>query len=58
MHWYLAKPQTIVAGGPVGAVSPPGGLGQCLGEGMGAKPPNNCFCTKHAKMVIVRVNIG
>ena len=33
-----------------------GGPEQCLGEGVDAKPPNN-FCIKHAKTMIVRVNI-
>ena len=32
------------------------GPGQCLGEGVGAKPPNN-FQIKHTKMMIARVNI-
>ena len=32
------------------------GPGQCLGEGVGAKTPNN-FRIKHTKMMIVRVNI-
>ena len=40
-------------------LSLPGGPGWCLGEGMGAKPPNNFFSwIKHTKMVIVRMNIG
>ena len=34
--------------------------GQCLGEGVGVKPPSFFFffCIKHAKIVIVKVNIG
>ena len=48
----------------VGAVCPPppplGGLGQCLGERVGENPLNSFtfFLVEHAKMVIVRVNIG
>ena len=33
-HQFLAKPKTIEAGGLGGALSPPGGPGQCLGECM------------------------
>ena len=38
----------------------PGGLGRCLGESVGENPLNSftCFLVKHARMVIVRVNIG
>ena len=36
---------------------PPGGPGQCLSEGMSAKPPNIFFCIKFAKTVIIKVNI-
>ena len=59
-HRFLAKPKTIKAGGLGGAVSPPEGLGQCLGEGVGENPLNSFsfFLVKHAKVVIVRVNIG
>ena len=52
-HRFLAKPKTIEVRGL-------GGPGQCLGEPMGANPLNNFafFLTKHAKMMIVRVNVG
>ena len=39
-----------------GAVSPPGGPGRCLSEGMGVNPQTFFFHVKHAK--IVMVNIG
>ena len=47
-------------GGEGGYKPPPGGPGQCLGEGVHVKPPNNFvfFHIKHIKMVNVRVNIG
>ena len=37
-----------------------GGPGRCLGEPVGANPLNNFafFLIKHAKKVIVRVNVG
>ena len=56
----MAKPKAIKAGGLGGAVSPSGGLGQCLGERVGENPLNSFsfFLVKHAKMGIVRVNIG
>ena len=63
-HQFLEKPKTIEAGGLGGAVSPPHPLqwsqGRCLGERVGANPLNNFpfFHINHAKMVIVRVNIG
>ena len=40
-HWFLAKPKTIEAGGSGGALSPPGGPGQCLSERMYANPRTN-----------------
>ena len=55
-HRYLAKPKIIATGG----VGGPGGPGQCFGEGMGAKRPNNFvlfFHIKHAKTVVTWVNI-
>ena len=64
MPRFLAKPKMIAAGGLSGAVHLPEGPGRCLGEGVGAKPPNNVvfvfvfFRIKHADTVIVRVNIG
>ena len=51
----------IEAGGLGRAVSTPWGPGRCLGERVGANPLNNFvffFLIKHAKMVIVRMNIG
>ena len=59
-HRFLAKPKTIAGGGLEGAVSPPGGSGRCLGEGVGVELPNNFvfFRIQYAKTVIVRVNIG
>ena len=60
-HRFLAKPNTIAAGGLGGAVRPPGDPGRCLGEGVSVKPLNNFvffFRIKHAKTVIVSVNIG
>ena len=55
IHRFLAKPKTIAAGGLGGAVSTPEGPRQCL---VGAKLPNNFFRIKHAKTVIVSMNIG
>ena len=40
-----------------GAGSPPGVSGRCLGEGVDVNPRTIFFRIKHAKMVIVRVNI-
>ena len=57
----MAKPKTIATGDLGGAVRSPGDPAQCLGEGMGVKLLNNFvffFHIKHAKTVIVRVNIG
>ena len=54
MHRFLAKPKTIEAGGLGEAVSLPRHPGRCLGEHVEA----NSLLIKHAKMVIVRVNIG
>ena len=61
VHQFLAKPKMIASGGLRGAVSLPGGPGQCLGEGMHVKPPNNFVffhIKKHIKTVNVRMNIG
>ena len=57
---FWQSPKRLQLGGLGGAVSPPGDSGRCLGEGMGVKPLNIFFffCIKHAKTVIVRVNIG
>ena len=57
------KVKTIAAGvsGELYPPPPPGGPGQCLSEGAGVKPLNNFgffFHIKHAKIVIVKVNIG
>ena len=59
-HRFLAKPKTIEDEGLRGAVSPPWGAEQCLGERVGSNPLNNFafFLVQHDKMVIVRVNIG
>ena len=56
----MTKPKTIEAEGLRGAVSPPWGSEQCLGERVGSNPLNNFafFLVQHDKMVIVRVNIG
>ena len=40
-HRFLEKPKTIEAGGLGQTVSPPWGPGRCLGERVGANPPNN-----------------
>ena len=60
-HRFLAKPKTIEVEGLRGAVSSPWGPERCLGERVGPNPLNNfafCFLVQHAKMKIVRVNIG
>ena len=54
----MVKPTTIPAGGLWEAVSPAGGPGQQLVEGMDRKSPNNFFLyMKYTKTVIVRMNI-
>ena len=60
VHQFLEKPKPIEAGALGGSCMPPGGLGQCLGERVGENPLNSFtfFLVEHAKMVIVRVNIG
>ena len=60
VHQFLAKPKMIAGGGLGGAVIPPGGPWQCLGEGVHVKAPNSFvfFHIKHIKIVAVRVNIG
>ena len=41
VHWFLAKPKIVKAGGLGRAVSPPGGPGQCPSEHVDANPLNN-----------------
>ena len=56
-HRFSAKPKTVTVGSLGGA----GGPGRCLREGAGVKPLNNFVLfshIKHAKTVIVKVNIG
>ena len=60
-HRFSAKPKTIDVGDLGGAVSPLWGPGRCHGERVGPNPLSSFFfffLVQHAKMVIVRVNIG
>ena len=59
-HRFLAKPKTIEAGGLGGALSPQGAQGNALVNACMQIPEQLCFffLIQHAKMVIVRVNIG
>ena len=43
IEMIAAGVKEIGGGGGAITLPPPGGSGQCLGEGMGAKPSNNFF---------------
>ena len=45
-HQFLATSKTIAIGVGGGAVSPPGGPGRCLSEGVGVNPQTFFFSWK------------